>query len=119
MGQDNRLFRSFQHAYRGLIYAISKEPNLQIELACALVVVATMMILHVKRWEAVVLLLSMFLVLILEMINTLIERLVNLFKPNMHPYAKVIKDMMAAVVLMAAFCSVLISILIFWPYLFG
>lgn len=114
-----RLIKSFRHAYNGLVYAFSKELNLRLELLAAMAVVAAMVILQVERWEAVSLLAVIFAVLILEMVNTLVERLVNIFKPRMHPYAKVIKDMMAAIVLLASFAAILVGIIIFWPYIVG
>lgn len=119
MGKLPKLVRSFKHAFDGLAYAVSKEQNLQIELAVALMVISTMILLHVERWEAVALVFAIFGVIVLEMINTLVERLVNIFRPRIHPYVRVIKDIMAATVFMASLAAVLIGILIFWPYIFG
>lgn len=114
-----RLIHSFKHAFHGLIYAITKEFNLRLELLAAVSVVAAMVILKVERWEAVALIFVIFAVLVLEMLNTMVERLVNILKPRMNPFAKVIKDMMAAIVLLTSFAAILTGIIIFWPYIFG
>ena len=74
-------------------------------------------VVKVEVWEAVALTFCVFSVLILELLNTILERLVNLFKPRIHPYAKVIKDMMAAAVLLASLSATIVGILIFSQYL--
>lgn len=114
----NNLFDSFKNAWQGVTYVFSKEQNFRIEIAAAIVVSVTMVILPVKRWEAAALIFVILLVLILEVLNTMVERLVNIFRPKMHPYAGKIKDMTAAAVFLAALGSVIIGIIIFWPYLF-
>lgn len=114
-----RLFKSFRNAFHGLVYSISKETNLQIELFAAVLVISAMVYYKVEGWEAAFLVAAIFSVLVLEIVNTLVERLVNIFRPRIHPYARAIKDIMAAAVFMTAFGAALIGIIIFWPYIFG
>lgn len=114
-----KLLRSFKHAFNGLVYSISKEMNLQIELLAAVLVISAMVFYNVETWEAAFLVASIFSVIVLEIVNTLVERLVNIFKPRIHPYARAIKDIMAAAVFMTSFGAMLIGIIIFWPYIFG
>ena len=73
----SNLKQSFSNALRGLFYAIGSERNLQIELVAAFFVIVLMLTLRVQKWEAVVLLLLIFAVIILETLNTLIKRLVD------------------------------------------
>ena len=117
MESIKKLGRSFVNAFNGYKYAIKKEQNLKIETAAAILVVATMIMLPVKKWEAVVLVLVISFVLVLEVFNTFLERLVNLLKPRVHPQARVIKDLMAAAVFIASVGAAIVGILIFWPYL--
>jgi len=56
-------------------------------------------------------------VLILEMLNTVFEKLVDLYKPRLHDYVKDVKDIMSAIVLVASVASVVIALFIFVPYL--
>lgn len=114
-----KIAKSFKHAFNGLAYSISKETNLQIELLIAIFVISAMIFFGVESWEAAFLVASIFSVIVLEIVNTLVERLVNIFHPRIHPYARAIKDIMAAAVFMTAFGAMLIGIIIFWPYLFG
>ena len=111
-----RLKKSFSHAFDGLAYAIRRERNFRIELLVGVVVLGMIFVLKVKNWEAILLILMIMWVLILELINTVLERIVDMLKPKVHPYSKLIKDVMAAVVLISAFVAVIVGIIIFYPY---
>ena len=112
-----RFRKSLQHAWNGLKYAISYERNFQIEIAIAAFVIASIFILGVKNWEAIVLILMIMWVMITELTNTVVERVVDILKPRLHPYARLIKDIMAAVVLISCSAAIVIGTIIFWPYL--
>jgi diacylglycerol kinase len=75
-----------------------------------------LVILPLAAWERVVLLLAIVAVLVLELLNSAVERLVDLMKPRLHEYVADIKDLMAGAVLLAAFFSVIVGVLILWPH---
>jgi diacylglycerol kinase len=56
-------------------------------------------------------------VLVLEIINSIFERIVDVYKPRLNPYVRDIKDMMAAAVLIASLGAAIIGLMIFIPYL--
>lgn len=112
-----RFQRSLSHALDGLGYAIKHEKNFRIELSFAVVVVAMILFFKVKNWEAILLVLMIMWVLITELTNTVLERVVDILKPRIHPYARLIKDIMAAVVLISSLVAILVGIIIFYPYL--
>jgi len=115
----SNLKQSFSNALRGLFYAIGSERNLQIELVAAFFVIVLMLTLRVQKWEAVVLLLLIFAVIILETLNTLVERLVDFIKPRVNAQVGLLKDLMAAVVFLAATMATVVGWIIFWPYIFN
>lgn len=117
MEELRRFKKSVRHAWDGLSWAFSHEKNFRIELLIALLVVLFIVLFDVKIWETVVLLLMIMWVLIFELINTVVERVVDILKPRIHPYARLIKDLMAGVVLISATVSVVVGFLIFYPYL--
>ena len=117
MGEIKRFSRSLVHALDGLKYAITHEKNFRIELGIAFFVVLFIFIFELRSWEAIILLLMIMWVLISELINTVLERVVDILKPRIHPYARLIKDLMAAVVLISAVISVIVGVIIFYPYL--
>lgn len=57
-------------------------------------------------------------VLMAELMNTAMEVLVDLVSPDLHPKAKIIKDVAAAAVLVTALTAVVIGLLIFIPKIF-
>jgi diacylglycerol kinase len=111
-----KIKRSFSHAINGLLYAVKRERNFRIELGIALLVLFFIFLFKIKNWEAIVLILMIMWVLIMELINTVLERVVDILKPKIHPYARLIKDLMAAVVLISAVVAVIVGIIIFYPH---
>jgi len=116
MANIRRLFRSFYHAFRGLKYVLRNEQNFQIDVLAGLLVVVLMFVFEIRDWEKVALFLVIFSVLAMELINTILERVVDILKPRVHPYAQLIKDVMAAAVLLASIGAVIIGTIIFYPY---
>lgn len=116
MEEIKRFWRSFGHALDGIKYAVSHEKNFRIELCFAVLIVFLIFFFKVKNWEAIILLLMVMWVLISELTNTVFERVVDILKPRIHPYARLIKDLMAAVVLISSIVSIIVGIIIFYPY---
>jgi len=110
-------FRSLRYALTGLKF-VWRENNFKIQVVIALIVIFFMYYFGLTRLEKVALILVIVSILILESLNTIFEHLSDILKPRLHDYIKIIKDIMAAVVLMASIGAVIVGILIFWPYLF-
>lgn len=108
--------KSVSHAARGIKYAF-KEQNFKIQAICAIVVIFFIVFFKLKVWEAVALIMMITLILVLEIINSIFERIIDILEPRVHPYAKTIKDMMAAAVLIASLGAIFVGAVIFWPYL--
>ena len=110
-----KLTRSFAHAIRGF-RCVFREQNFKIQVAFAIIVIFFILFFGLKVWEAAALVMMTILVLVLEIINSIFERIVDILEPRVHPYAKTIKDMMAAAVLTASIGAVFVGVVIFWPY---
>jgi len=54
---------------------------------------------------------------VLELLNSAVERLVDLFKPRIHEYAEEVKDIMAGAVLMGSIGAAVVGVIVFWPHL--
>ena len=102
MHRLQRFKKSLSHAVRGLKYVIIHEKNFQNEVVVGLLVIIAMIYFRVTRGEAIVLFLVIAEVLVMELFNTVVERVVDILKPRIHPYARLIKDLMAASVLLAS-----------------
>lgn len=111
-----RAIKSFIYAFRGLKSAWKSEQNFRFHLLAAALILAMAIILRVERIDFIIIILLIGLVLILELVNTIFERLIDILKPRIHEYSKEIKNISSAVVLLGAFVSVVIGIIIFYPY---
>ena len=118
MKRSSQFSKSFFFALRGLRYVIINERNFQNELIIGIFVVFAMLYYHVTRPEMVVLFMVVMAVLIMELLNTIMERIVDILKPRIHPYARLIKDLMAAGVLLTSILAVIVGLIIFIPYIF-
>lgn len=108
---------SFNYASRGIQYAWKTEQNFRTEIVIAIIVIVMMLVFPLRPIEQVLLGLLIVWILTLELINTVLERMADIVKPNPHPYIKITKDLMAGAVLISAAGAAVIGIIIFYPYL--
>lgn len=112
---DGRKYiRSFGYAIEG-VGAACKEQNFQSHLLSAVIVFGAGYFTGLSRIEWFIVLLLIALMFALEMVNTAIERVVDLASPDIHPLAKQAKDIAAGAVLVFAVFSAIIGLLIFLP----
>ena len=115
MSRVRSLPQSFKYACDGLKTAAKNEPNFQIHLtfAAAALILAIILDFNISEW--LMLLFTIAFVLILELINTAIESIVNLVSPEIKSHAKIAKDVSAAAVLIAAFTAIIVGFVLFYP----
>jgi len=113
-----KFIRSLQYALRGLKYAFKEEQSFRVQTIIALVVIVLMLYFDIALLEKIIILIMVFLVLSLELINTTAEDILNVVEPNLRPRVQIIKDTMAAAVLVAALGALIVGLIIFLPYLF-
>jgi len=112
-----RLKNSFNYAAAGLVRVFREEQSFRVQVVAAILVLCAMFVFDMKGLERAVLTLAIAMVLVLELMNSIFERVVDLLKPRVHLHVKEIKDVMAGTVLVAAVAAVLVGIMIMWPYL--
>lgn len=117
MMHANKLKESFSYATRGLIRVFREEQNFRIQVVVAVLVFCAIMVFDLSGLERAVITLAVASVLVLELMNSIFERVVDLLKPRVHYHVKEVKDVMAGAVLVAAIAAMLIGIMIFWPHL--
>ena len=111
----SRFTESVGHALDGINYVSSHERNFKIETLFAIMVTIASFLLKVSLIEWSILMLVISLVLALEMINTSIERCVDLVTQDYKELAKIAKDVSAGAVLVVSIFSIIIGIVIFLP----
>ena len=115
--REREFKKSLKYAWRGLSYVIKNERNFRIELSIAFFVIIIAIILEIKSWEFIITLLMISWVLVAELVNTALERVVDILEPKVHPFARLIKDVMAAAVLFSSIMAIIIGLVIFGPYI--
>lgn len=111
-------FRSFKYAARGLHNVFQRERNFRVQVYIALIIFVFMFVFPFSRIERLILLTVIMAVLVLELLNSSIEYLVDLVKPRLHEYARDVKDAMSGAVLLASIFAIVIGLIIFWPHIF-
>lgn len=117
--KNNKFKTSLNCAIRGLQYVIKNERNFRIELIIAIFIVFLSLIFNIKIWEFIIVIFLITWVLVTELMNTVVERVVDILEPRIHPFARLIKDITAGVVLISAVMSILVGLFIFSPYIFN
>jgi diacylglycerol kinase len=113
MSKKHSIVKSFPYALDGLKTAFKNEPNFRVHLIIGFLTLVTAFFLKVNPTNLAILVLTIGLVITLELLNTMIEALVDLVSPNIHPLAKIAKDVSAAAVLISTMVSIIIGLLIF------
>ncbi len=114
------LVRSFSHAFNGVKETLLNERNFRIQLACAFMAVSLATFFKISSFNWLILIQTIALVLVAELINTSLERLVDLASGNLyHPLARAAKDTAAGAVLVASAFAVVSGAVIFGPYLWS
>lgn len=108
-------WRSARTAVFGLRYAILREKNFFIQSIFAIVVLTAALFLEIEADRVIILIIVIALVLALELVNSAIEKTLDLVKPRLHEQVQIVKDMMAGAVLLAVFFAAVIGCLIFFP----
>lgn len=106
---------SLNHATDGIDYALNHERNLKIEIFIGILVCIAGFIFKISLLEWLVIVLVISMVISLELVNTSIERTVDLVTKEYKDLAKVAKDVAAGSVLIMSMFSVVIGIIIFLP----
>jgi len=106
---------SFNAAFQGLKYVLKTQKNSWIHVAATILIISVSAFLHLRILEWIGILLVIGFVWMAEFLNTALEVLVDLTNPEIHPLAKISKDVGAASVLIAAFLAVIIGLLILVP----
>jgi len=107
--------RSFKYAFEGCRHVIRSQPNAWIHAAIMVAVIGIAYWLHLPARDWAVLVLTFTVVWMAEFANTALEAIVDLSSPDLHPLAKVAKDVSAGMVLVGAVGAILIGLLILGP----
>ncbi len=110
----NRL-NSLSYALAGWIYMLVRQKNTRIQAVASLVVFGVALWLGIDPISWAILILTITMVWMAEFLNAAVEAAINLASAELHPMAKVGKDVASAAVLLGAVASIFIGLLILGP----
>lgn len=113
-GKKN-VWRSFVYAFEGLKDVVATEKNMRIHIFFALIVILFAWWLQIPKLHWLILLLVIGGVFVMEIMNSAIERVVDLVTEEYHPIAKRAKDASAAAVFVYTIFAVIIGMIMFLP----
>lgn len=106
---------SLRFATDGLVHVVTTQRNFRVHLVAAIAALSLGFTLGCSTIEFAVLVLTMGLVLVAEVANTVAETIVDLTSPEYHDLARIAKDAAAGGVLIAAITSVFVGCILFGP----
>jgi diacylglycerol kinase (ATP) len=110
------LSTSFKYAWAGITYVFTTQRNFRVHTGLGTIAILLCWILSVSTIEVAIICLTIGAVLVMEILNTALESLVDLtVGQTYHDLAKIAKDCAAGAVLLAAIVALLIAALIFVP----
>jgi diacylglycerol kinase (ATP) len=110
-----KLLHSFGYAFQGIVIAFKTQQNFRIETVAAIIAIVAGFVFHITALEWLVVLLCIASVLCLELVNTALESMCDVYSTAINPTIKIVKDTAAAAVLIASFIAFVIALIIFIP----
>ena len=114
-----RTFRNFiasvRYSIEGFSAALKHEPSFREDLIFAILLVPLAIILPVNAVSTALMIASLILILIVELLNSAIEWIIDYLRPEVHPLAKRIKDMASAAVFLSYINCIVVWAIMLWP----
>jgi diacylglycerol kinase (ATP) len=104
---------SLNYAFEGVIYVVRTQRNMRIHFAIAVLVLLLGVLLGVTRFELLALMVSVSFVLVAEMLNTALEKAIDVATNSFDPVARAAKDVAAGAVLIAAVNAIFVGYVVF------
>lgn len=117
MNRITKLIKSFGYSFNGIAAAVRTEQSMQIHLIAVAVVTIAGLKLEVSATEWIVLVTCFGVVISVELLNSAIEKLVDLVSPEFNTKAGLVKDIAAGAVMILAIAAGIIGCIIFIPKL--
>ena len=108
---------SFRYAFAGLWYVLRTQRNAWIHAIATVGVIFLGLWLQIGLRDWALLILAIFIVWLAEIINTALEAITDLASPEVHPLARVGKDVGAGAVLLASITAFVLGLLVLLPAL--
>ncbi|CAA6815698.1 MAG: Diacylglycerol kinase (EC [uncultured Sulfurovum sp.] len=106
------LVKNASYALDGFVHAVKNETSFKLELIIALVVLPLIYFMPFTLVYKLILLITYFMIMIAELLNSAVENTVDLVTKEIHPLAKSAKDIGATAVLFTVILHLLCWLII-------
>lgn len=106
---------SFRNAFKGLRSVVSRERNARIHIAFAVIALTAGFVLRIAWAHVALVIATIGLVFFAEVINTALERTLDLIATENNQVVRLVKNMAAGGVLVTASTAVLVAVCIYGP----
>lgn len=110
-----KIYKSAINSYAGLRQSYSKEQSLTLHLVVSIFVVILGIVFKINRYEWVMSIILLGMIVGMELLNTAIEANVDLVTTREHPLAKEAKDVGSAATFLMSILAFIGEIIIFYP----
>lgn len=114
-----KLIHSFEYAISGIVYTLKTQRNMRIHFIAAILVLMISFFLRITKIELLILSFTISLVIVTEMVNTAIEKAIDMYTEEYHPLAKISKNVAAGAVLVAAVNAIFVAYILFYDRIVG
>ncbi len=108
-----KIIKKFIYAGRGLLYAVNHELSFKVEIIATTVVIWWGWYSNLVAWQWTVIILVIGFVLIVELLNTVVEKLLDLLEPRLSSKVSLLKDVLAASVMLSVFMATAVGLVVF------
>ena len=117
VGPIKDILHKFKYSFQGMAYCFTHETSFIYEALAIIAVVVLGILFNISLIEWVCSLVTLFLIMEIEALNTGIEATVDMVTEEYHPLAKIAKDCGSAATCFATFVALGTNIAIFLPYI--
>ncbi len=110
-------FKSVGFALKGMIKLITTEHSVMVQTSLAIILTIAGFYFKIDRYEWMMQIFSIGLVLSIEGLNTAVEKIADFIHPEFHDRIGFIKDIAAGAVFFAALTAIFIGCIIYVPKL--
>lgn len=115
MKKNSNFIQSLLCALKGILYVFKNERNFRLHIFLTVIVFFMSLLFRLNTFEFLIVLIMVCIVLLLEIINTIIENIMDFITDSYNENIKKIKDISAGAVLIAAIISSIVAFIIFIP----
>lgn len=114
-----KFHQSLSFATKGIKLLFKTERNFRIQCIIGILIILFSVIIQMEVTSLLWIILSVMLVIILEGVNTVVERLMDLLERKVNHDVKIVKDIASGIVLLGSFTAIMIGCIVFGYELFG